>query len=84
MNETQDTPASARLARRVRDTRRLLAAAAAVTVAGIALVVQDDTGIGRWLVVLGMLALVFGLHRFGRLGPDQDGALLAPEAEDEG
>ncbi|MFO7180220.1 MAG: hypothetical protein DIU78_016085 [Pseudomonadota bacterium] len=83
MNALPETaPDPAPLARRVRDTRRFLAGAAVVTVAGITLVVQDETGLGRWLVVFGMIALVVGLHRFGRLGPDPEEP-SPPAARDE-
>jgi hypothetical protein len=46
----------------------LIAIGAAVLFTGIALAVTDDD-IGRWLIVGGVSVLFVGLHRFGRLGP---------------
>ena len=67
---TSDT--SADLERRPPEERRarlLIAIGAAVLFAGIALAVTDDE-IGRWLIVGGVAVLFLGLHRFGRLGPE--------------
>jgi hypothetical protein len=52
-----------------RRARLLLAIGAAVLFAGIALAVTDDET-GRWLIVGGVGVLFLGLHRFGRLGPE--------------
>lgn len=52
------------------NTRVLLKVGATLTVCGIALAVADDEGIARWLALAGIALLVFGLHRFGRLGSD--------------
>ena len=52
------------------NTRTLLKIGATLVVCGIALAVADDEGIARWLALAGIGLLVFGLHRFGRLGSD--------------
>jgi hypothetical protein len=52
-----------------RGARLLIAIGAAVLFAGIALAVTDDDT-GRWLIVGGVGVLFTGLHRFGRLGPE--------------
>ena len=50
--------------------RSLLEIGACTTAAGIALAVTGDNDVSRWLTVAGVLLLVVGLHRFGRLGGD--------------
>lgn len=52
------------------NTRTLLKVGATLAACGIALAVADDEGIARWLALAGIALLVFGLHRFGRLGND--------------
>jgi hypothetical protein len=52
------------------NTRTLLMVVGPLTAAGIALAAVGDAAIGRWLVILGLLGLVVGLHRYGRLGAD--------------
>ncbi len=67
---TRDT--SADVERRSPEERRarlLIAIGAAVLFAGIVLAVTDDET-GRWLIVGGVTVLFLGLHRFGRLGPE--------------
>ena len=50
--------------------RSLLAAGASVAFIGIALAATDNQGLGSWLTLAGLLVLIYGLHRFGRTGPD--------------
>lgn len=50
--------------------RSLLEVGACTTAVGIALAVTGDNDVSRWLTVAGLLLLVLGLHRFGRLGGD--------------
>jgi hypothetical protein len=52
-----------------RRARLLMAVGAAMLFAGIALAVTDDDT-GRWFIVGGVAVLFLGLHRFGRLGPE--------------
>jgi uncharacterized protein (DUF58 family) len=51
--------------------RRLLAAGATLTVVGIAMSTGDATSLASVFTIGGLLALIVGLHRFGRTGPDQ-------------
>ena len=51
--------------------RTLLAVGLSVTLIGIALSATENASLGSWLVIVGLIALVFGLHRFGRTGPDR-------------
>jgi hypothetical protein len=53
--------------------RSLLKIGACTSAAGIALAVTGDNDVSRWLTVLGFGLLVWGLHRFGRLGVDASG-----------
>jgi hypothetical protein len=41
-----------------------------LTAAGIGLAAVGDAAIGRWMVVVGVVGLIVGLHRYGRLGAD--------------
>ena len=50
--------------------RSLLAAGASVAFIGIALAATDNQGLGSWLTLGGLAVMIFGLHRFGRTGPD--------------
>ena len=50
--------------------RQLIAAGGTLTLVGIALSVWNNAGIGSWLTVASLLGIVYGLHRFGRSGPD--------------
>jgi hypothetical protein len=50
-------------------TRVLISVGAVLAVLGIAFAVNDDD-IGKWLTLAGVIALIVGLHRFGRLGSD--------------
>lgn len=49
----------------------LIRIAAIFAALGVALSITDDyAGFGKWFAVIGVLLLIVGLHRFGRLGPD--------------
>ncbi len=50
--------------------RNLLKLGAGLTVVGVGFAVAGDTAVSRWLTVLGLVLLVVGLHRFGRLGAE--------------
>jgi hypothetical protein len=52
--------------------RALLGGAAAATAAGIALSAGGWATLGSVITVAGVLGMVAGLHRFGRLGPDPE------------
>ena len=72
---TETNPADKVTARRERakregKARTLLRVAGVSAVIGILLAVSGDDGIARWFLLLGLVLLVLGLHRFGRLGAD--------------
>jgi len=49
----------------------LIRIAAIFAALGIACSITEDyAGLGKWFAVLGVILLVVGLHRYGRLGPD--------------
>ncbi|HYP98733.1 MAG TPA: hypothetical protein VER96_08665 [Polyangiaceae bacterium] len=51
-------------------TPSLIKGAAICAAVGIAASLSEYADFGKWLVVAGVLLLIVGLHRFGRLGPD--------------
>jgi uncharacterized membrane protein len=51
--------------------RSLIAIGASVMLIGIALAASDNQQIGGWLTLAGLISLVYGLHRYGRSGPDE-------------
>ena len=51
-------------------TANLIKGAAICAAAGIASSITEYADLGKWLAVLGVLLLILGLHRFGRMGPD--------------
>jgi hypothetical protein len=50
-------------------TRVLIGVGSVLAVLGVAFSVNDDD-LGKWLALAGVIALIVGLHRFGRLGAD--------------
>lgn len=52
--------------------RRLVGLGATVALVGIALCASDMQDIGAWTTLLGLVVTIWGVHRFGRSGPDQD------------
>lgn len=49
----------------------LIRAAAIFAALGVALSITEDyAAFGKWSAVIGVVLLVVGLHRYGRLGPD--------------
>ncbi len=54
------------------DAKKLIGAAATTALMGIALSLNGNggAGVGGWIAVVGLLALMYGLHRFGRQGPE--------------
>ncbi len=67
---------------RAANTRTLILVGALTTMLGIALAVGDNEGFGGWLTLLGLLASVAALHRYGRLGSDGPSDRLARPPED--
>ncbi|WP_438023007.1 hypothetical protein [Sorangium sp. So ce233] len=58
--------------------RRALGGGGLLLVAGLALVGVGPSDAGMALTVLALLMLVFGIHSFGRLGPERDERARAP------
>ncbi|HWZ89769.1 MAG TPA: hypothetical protein VNW92_12995 [Polyangiaceae bacterium] len=49
----------------------LIRIAAILSALGVALSITDDyADVGKWFAIVGVVLLIVGLHRFGRLGPD--------------
>ncbi|MBK8256348.1 MAG: hypothetical protein IPK82_27225 [Polyangiaceae bacterium] len=53
-----------------RNARRALGAGAAISAVGVALVGMVGSDVGTALCIAGLLILIFGIHTFGRLGPE--------------
>jgi hypothetical protein len=72
MTETETSPEidPRERARHEAKTRTLLRIAGPSAAVGILLAAAGDESLARWLVLLGLVLLVVGLHRFGRLGAD--------------
>lgn len=51
--------------------RKLLTAGAIGLLVGIFLCAMNQAGLGSWISVVAAVLAAIGLHRFGRLGPDQ-------------
>jgi hypothetical protein len=51
-------------------TPTLIKGAALCAALGIAGSLTEYVDYGKWLAVLGVVLLIVGLHRFGRMGPD--------------
>jgi hypothetical protein len=51
-------------------TPNLIKGAAICAAVGVAASLSEYADFGKWLTVAGVLLLILGLHRFGRLGPD--------------
>jgi hypothetical protein len=58
--------------------RVLLRVAGTTTAVGILLAAAGDESLARWLTLVGLVLLVVGLHRLGRLGADPPLELDAP------
>jgi hypothetical protein len=59
-----------RLAPAEQKPRRTLIAGSALVLLGLASVGVDSSDVGAGLTLLGTLLMIFGIHTFGRLGPD--------------
>ncbi|WP_433927607.1 hypothetical protein AB3662_31440 [Sorangium cellulosum] len=76
----QRAPRARRGARSEAETRarRALGGGGLLLVAGLALVGVGPSDAGMALTVLALLVLVYGIHSFGRLGPERDERARAP------
>lgn len=54
-----------------RRARRALISGSALLLLGLAMVGVDTTDVGAAITLLGLLILIFGIHSYGRLGPDE-------------
>ncbi len=68
---------------REQNARRFLGIAATLGVLGIALNLNSDDGtLPKVVAGLGVIALIWSIHRFGRLGPDDMIVFAEPEADE--
>lgn len=51
--------------------RRILAGSATLLLLGLALIGVGPSEIGMVITLLALVALIYGIHTFGRLGPDE-------------
>lgn len=66
---------------REQNARRFLGIAATLGVLGVALNLNRDDGIlPKLIAAIGVVTLVWSIHRFGRLGPDEAIVFEEPEA----
>lgn len=71
----------AALPMREQNARRFMAIAATLGVLGVAFNLNsDDATMPKVLACIGVVCLVWSIHRFGRLGPDE--AIVFEEPED--
>jgi len=61
--------------------RRFMAIAATLGVVGIAFNLNGDGTLPKILAAAGIVALIWSIHRFGRLGPDAPIVFADPEPE---
>lgn len=80
MTDSREEPLAAALRPSESKTRTLILSGAVLTVFGIALSAAGDGSTARWLAIGGLLCLLIGLHRFGRLGPDEGNGRRKNEA----
>ncbi|MEO7034178.1 MAG: hypothetical protein ABI548_09820 [Polyangiaceae bacterium] len=52
-------------------TPALIRAAALCAAAGVGLSITEYADRAKWLVIVGVVLMLVGLHRFGRSGPDE-------------
>lgn len=69
-DEDEAKEASASTAAGAHRVRRILFGAAALSVGGLFLVGTGPSDLGTAITVLGLLGLGYGVHAFGRLGPE--------------
>lgn len=68
---------------REQNARRFLSIAATLGVLGVAFNLNggDDSTLPKVMAAVGVIALVWSIHRFGRLGPDELIVYEEPEAD---
>ena len=63
------------------NARRFMAIAATLGVVGVAFNLNGDGTLPKILAGVGVVALIWSIHRFGRLGPDAVMSFADPEPE---
>jgi hypothetical protein len=63
------------------NARRFMAIAATLGVVGVAFNLNGDGTLPKILAAAGIVALIWSIHRFGRLGPDAVMSFAEPETE---
>jgi uncharacterized membrane protein len=67
---------------REQNARRFLGIAATLGVVGVAFNLNsDDSTLPKVIAAAAVVALIWSIHRFGRLGPDEAIVFAEPEAE---
>jgi len=61
--------------RSARRSRRALTFGSALLLLGLAMVGVDSSNEGAVITLIGILIMIYGIHTFGRLGPDEPPAL---------
>jgi len=65
---------------REQNARRFLGIAATLGVLGVAFNLNsDDNTLPKVIAAAGVIALIWSIHRYGRLGPDEPMVFAAPE-----
>lgn len=66
---------------REQNARRFLGIAATLGVVGVAFNLNggDDSTLPKVIAAAGIIALIWSIHRYGRLGPDEPIVFAAPE-----
>lgn len=57
--------------RETRGPRRALVSGSALLLLGLGMVGVDSSDVGAGVTLIGLLIMIFGIHSFGRLGPDE-------------
>jgi hypothetical protein len=71
---------SAVMSMREQNARRFLGIAATLGVLGVAFNLNsDDSTLPKVIAAAGVIALIWSIHRYGRLGPDEPMVFAAPE-----
>jgi uncharacterized membrane protein YfcA len=65
---------------REQNARRFMAIAATLAVLGVALnLSSEDSTLAKLVAAAGVVTLIWSIHRFGRLGPDEPMVFETPE-----
>lgn len=71
---------TAAMSMREQNARRFLGIAATLGVLGVAFNLNsDDSTLPKVIAAAGVIALIWSIHRYGRLGPDEPMVFAAPD-----